>query len=275
MSDLPALSLDPPLARRDGAAIYHAAWADLAAAFAASGAMANALIVDAPYSERTHGGQRHGRRNETKASGEWVSARGLDYAHWTPGDVSEFVAAWAPLVTGWIVSLTDSELYPAWRDATERAGRLSFAPLPVVQIGMNIRLAGDGPSNWTCWAAVSRPRTAQAARWGTLRGAYVGGQEHHKTRAARVVGGKPLWLMERLVEDYSRPGDLIVDPCCGAGTTVLAAMHTGRRGIGCDIDAAHAAMAAKRISGAVQAPLFVAGDGAAGEQLPLAAEGEK
>jgi site-specific DNA-methyltransferase (adenine-specific) len=71
-----------------------------------------------------------------------------------------------------------------------------------------------------------------------------------------VVGGKPLWLMERLVEDYSRPGDLVVDPCCGAGTTLLAALRTGRRAIGGDVLREHAEIAARRVMQPQQQPLF-------------------
>ena len=62
-----------------------------------------------------------------------------------------------------------------------------------------------------------------------------------------VVGGKPVFLMQRLVEDYSRPNDLVVDPCCGAGTTLVGAIRAGRRAIGGDMNAAHADLAAQWI----------------------------
>lgn len=76
-----------------------------------------------------------------------------------------------------------------------------------------------------------------------------------------VVGGKPLWLMERLVEDYSRPGQLVVDPCCGAGTTLEAARRTGRRAIGGDVSLEHARIAADRVSKPTQRGLFAFGGG--------------
>jgi len=41
----------------------------------------------------------------------------------------------------------------------------------------------------------------------------------------------------------SRKLDLVVDPCCGAGTTLVAALRSGRRAIGGDVLAEHAELA--------------------------------
>jgi hypothetical protein len=252
------------LAEHVDARVYHADWRALLDVVRDAGGC-DALIVDAPYSERTHSKQRHGRRDgaqwvETEA--RWATARGIAYDAWSDADVASFVEAWAPMTRGWIVSITDSELYPAWRDSMRGTGRYVFAPLPVVQRGMNCRLAGDGPSSWTCWAIVSRPRGEPYSKWGTLPGAYLGNAfdpgENTATaeRRSLVVGGKPRWVMEALVRDYSRPGDLVVDPCCGAGTTLVAAQRNGRRSIGGDAMREHAELAAKRISKPAQQPLF-------------------
>lgn len=46
---------------------------------------------------------------------------------------------------------------------------------------------------------------------------------------------KPVALLELLLTACSPPGGLIVDPCCGSGTTLIAAMNTGRRALGCDV----------------------------------------
>lgn len=46
---------------------------------------------------------------------------------------------------------------------------------------------------------------------------------------------KPLALMERIIEASSRPGDLVLDPFCGCGTTVHAAEKLGREWIGIDV----------------------------------------
>ena len=46
---------------------------------------------------------------------------------------------------------------------------------------------------------------------------------------------KPVALLERIVAASSNPGDLVLDPFCGCGTTVHAAEKLGRRWIGIDV----------------------------------------
>ena len=46
---------------------------------------------------------------------------------------------------------------------------------------------------------------------------------------------KPRALLERIIEASSNPGDLILDPFCGCGTTIEAADRLGRRWAGIDI----------------------------------------
>ena len=46
---------------------------------------------------------------------------------------------------------------------------------------------------------------------------------------------KPVALMERIIKASSNPGDLVLDPFCGCGTTLQAAQNLGREWIGIDI----------------------------------------
>lgn len=230
----------------NGAAVHHCAWDALPVE------ACDTLIVDAPYSARTHKGHDSGaedanrgadyRQRVAKPSGGTGPRRAIVYSHWTPDDVRAFVESWHPRVNGWMVSITDHTLAPTWADAFEAVGRYAFAPLAYVAPGSRVRLLGDGPSNWTTWIVVARPRSRVFAKWGTLPGAYV--LPPGQGGAMPVVGGKPIWLMHRLVEDYSRPGDLCVDPTCGAGTTLVGALRAGRRAIGGDANLDHAKIAA-------------------------------
>jgi DNA modification methylase len=46
---------------------------------------------------------------------------------------------------------------------------------------------------------------------------------------------KPLALLERIIEASSAPGDIVLDPFCGCGTTIHAAQKLGRQWIGIDV----------------------------------------
>jgi DNA modification methylase len=58
---------------------------------------------------------------------------------------------------------------------------------------------------------------------------------------------KPLCVLTPLIESFSRPGGLVVDPFCGSGSTLLAAKLAGRRFLGIELDAQYCAIARKRL----------------------------
>jgi hypothetical protein len=47
---------------------------------------------------------------------------------------------------------------------------------------------------------------------------------------------KPLALMRRLIEAVTQPGQVVLDPFLGSGTTAEAALSCGRRAIGCELE---------------------------------------
>ncbi len=58
------------------------------------------------------------------------------------------------------------------------------------------------------------------------------------SRAAERLGyptQKPVVLLERIIAASSNPGDLVLDPFCGCGTTIHAAEKLGRHWVGIDI----------------------------------------
>jgi DNA modification methylase len=56
----------------------------------------------------------------------------------------------------------------------------------------------------------------------------------------------PLALARRVVEIFTLPGDLVIDPMCGSGTTLLAALRLGRRALGIDLNPAYVDFANER-----------------------------
>lgn len=47
---------------------------------------------------------------------------------------------------------------------------------------------------------------------------------------------KPVAVLKRLIEIFTDPGDVVIDPCCGSGSTLRAAMELGRSAYGFEID---------------------------------------
>jgi site-specific DNA-methyltransferase (adenine-specific) len=58
---------------------------------------------------------------------------------------------------------------------------------------------------------------------------------------------KPLVLLERVIALASNPGDTVLDPFCGSGTTLVAAHKHARNWIGIDASAAAIAVAKDRL----------------------------
>jgi len=58
----------------------------------------------------------------------------------------------------------------------------------------------------------------------------------------------PEEIVYRLVQMYSYPGDLVLDPFCGAGTTLKVAAHMGRRYVGYDVIEKYVDMSRKRVT---------------------------
>jgi site-specific DNA-methyltransferase (adenine-specific) len=58
---------------------------------------------------------------------------------------------------------------------------------------------------------------------------------------------KPLALLERVLAASSRPGDLVLDPFAGSGTTGVAAVRAGCRFLGLEREAEYVELAARRL----------------------------
>ena len=69
---------------------------------------------------------------------------------------------------------------------------------------------------------------------------------------------KPLELVERAIANSSTPGATVLDPFCGAGTTLIACERTGRCGVGIELDPRYVAATIARweaFTGAAAVPL--------------------
>jgi DNA modification methylase len=61
---------------------------------------------------------------------------------------------------------------------------------------------------------------------------------------------KPVGVMRWIIENYTNPGDTILDPFCGSGTTGVACIETGRNFIGIELNPDYCEIARRRIDDA-------------------------
>jgi site-specific DNA-methyltransferase (adenine-specific) len=71
---------------------------------------------------------------------------------------------------------------------------------------------------------------------------YTGNRSHPTEKAVSIL--KPL------IETFSQPGDIVLDPFAGSGSTLVAAVLSGRRYLGMELEAAYCQLAQKRLAGA-------------------------
>ena len=113
----------------------------------------------------------------------------------------------------------------------------------------NCFLIWDKQGDWsdTCFAGVEMAITSfnTVARKFTCR--RQGFMTDSKDGKIDHPTPKPSELMVWCVENYSQPGDLILDPFCGSGTTCIAAKMLGRRYIGIDISEEYCQIARQRL----------------------------
>ena len=88
-------------------------------------------------------------------------------------------------------------------------------------------------------------------KWrGMIRASEQGEPRLHSTQ-------KPVWVMKWIIEQYTQPGDTVLDPFMGSGTTGVACIKTGRRFVGCEIDPGYFAIAKRRIELAAAQPMLL------------------
>lgn len=68
---------------------------------------------------------------------------------------------------------------------------------------------------------------------------------------------KPVPLLERLIEIFTDPDDVVIDPCAGSGTTLIAAGNLDRKGYGFEVDKGFFKKAEELIEFIIQPKLIV------------------
>ena len=64
---------------------------------------------------------------------------------------------------------------------------------------------------------------------------------------------KAVSVLRPLIRSFSRPGDLVLDPFSGSGSTLVAAALSGRRYFGIDLETKYVELARRRVAGVERA----------------------
>jgi modification methylase len=113
------------------------------------------------------------------------------------------------------------------------------------------------PLPLSVWPTAQQPAAAQRA------GRYLPASTAHPAKMLPAIA-------RHAIQHYSHPGDLVLDPMCGIGTTLVEAVHLGRHTIGVELEARWAELARAntvhaRTHGAAGTATVVTGDA---RQLP-------
>ena len=220
----------------------------------------DAVITDPPYSPKSHSGfrsaddyQAHYRQNLNGRRTQWgkdgqkrhggASYGGIPYSPIDRHQAMELAGMYLPL---WWVIFGDHISFGIWEHALRTYDWYTFAPVVWWRTGGTPRFQGDGPASAVEQILIARVKTQ--TKCGSLPGIYVHPQVKGNAAEKVLKGQKPVPLMQEIIRDYSRPGDLIVDPYAGSGTTLLAAAIEGRREIGAEMDPNTFELAVKRLS---------------------------
>jgi modification methylase len=79
--------------------------------------------------------------------------------------------------------------------------------------------ASSAPLPLSVWPTAQQPAASQRT------GRYLPGSTAHPAKMLPAIA-------RQAIAAYSQPGDLVLDPMCGIGTTLVEAIHLGRDAIG-------------------------------------------
>jgi hypothetical protein len=199
------------------------------------------MIVDPPYSAHVHD-----RATSNHTAGAGPTKRDLGFAA-IGDDLRSAIVTIAVRARRWSCVFTDIEGLHAWRERVLEARLHYVRAVPWVRWSQP-QLSGDRPPSGAELAMLAHPHGAK--RW-SGPGSLTAFDTRSLRGSDKFPCEKPLDLMLSLVSWFSDAGETVVDPCCGSGTTGLAARLLGRDAILCDCDAAAVALARTKIGGGV------------------------
>jgi site-specific DNA-methyltransferase (adenine-specific) len=128
-------------------------------------------------------------------------------------------------------------------------GRYTYNPIMQERSGGGLDRVRSGPVNYATKAEVYQSGgllgTATSTRPDLRYPRSI--QRFNRERGLHPTQ-KPVGLFKYLIETYSLPGDVVLDPCAGSGTTGVAARDAGRRSVLIELDERYCEVIAGRFA---------------------------
>lgn len=206
-----------------------------------------AVITDPPYEDDAHRPERiiTGRNRP-------VIATAFDFAS-IEATRDAVATRMVQICDGWLIVFCMAEGVRAWRDSIERTTARYKRSMLWIKPDAMPQFNGQGPAVGfemmvSAWCGEGYSRWNGGGRVGTFYHIKNnGGKNEHPAQ-------KPLPLMRELITLFSNPGDTILDPFMGSGTTGVAALELGRKFIGIEQHEHYFEIACKRLREAYAQP---------------------
>jgi site-specific DNA-methyltransferase (adenine-specific) len=192
------------------------------------------VITDPPYSDTTHEGARTGDATNAGVLVDFASVS----ADLVRDVLAQCKAArWAVLTADWQHVLPLKQQPPrGWKFVRHGAW---------VKPNGTPQFTGDRPAQG--WEAVAILHADVKGRMRWNGGGLPAVWSHCKVAGLHPTG-KPEPLLREWVTLFTDPGDTILDPFMGSGTTLVAAKRLGRKAIGIELEEKYCEIAAKRLA---------------------------
>jgi site-specific DNA-methyltransferase (adenine-specific) len=154
----------------------------------------------------------------------------------------------AALSTGWILVFCQIEAAMLWRVQLEEAGAIYRRSCIWVKPDGMPQYSGDRPGmGYETFVACHAPGRS---KWngGGKHGVFTFNKGENGGIANEHETQKPLKLIKELASLFSNPGETILDPFMGSGTTLRAAKDLGRKCIGIEIEEKYCEIAVRRLA---------------------------
>lgn len=210
------------------------------------------VITDPPYEAEAH--EKGKRQNPGNGGGK--EERGKPYVRVvdesytfnaiTETERTEVAFQSARVARRWVGISCQVEAVAFWKRELVNAGLLYRRAIPWVKPDAMPSLHGRWPGQSVEMIVFAAHPGVTAPVGGKAR-YYEVTKERGLTRSHPTA--KPLELMRQILEDFTRPGDLVCDPFTGSGSTGAAALRLGRSFLGWELDKTYFDIAQRRLNG--------------------------